>query len=260
MRPLRIAFVLSTLVVAGTVTACVANSDASPPDPTGRTFVSTAVDGDPIPGGGPLTLTFGDDGRLAADAGCNRGSAPVDFSEGRLATRPFAMTMMACQGERADADHWLTALFDAQPSWSLTGDTLTLTAPGTAVHLAEPPPEPDRSVTGTRWIVTALTSPDAVTRSVALETSPPEITVSTDGTVTGSTGCHRLRADAEIGDTGMVVGDAITTDEPCPPELAELERAVLDALAGHVTVTVEGTSAHWVNDRGLGFELRAWPL
>ena len=36
---------------------------------------------------------------------------------------------MACPGEPAGADAWVAALLDAQPTWTLDGDTLTLTTP-----------------------------------------------------------------------------------------------------------------------------------
>ena len=115
------------LLTFASLTACGGDGQTTPADPTGRTFVSTSVEGDPIPGGGPLVLGFTDPGRLSVAAGCNQGSADVNLADGKLVAGPLAMTLMACPGEAAGADAWAAGLLDAQPNWTLDGDTLTLT-------------------------------------------------------------------------------------------------------------------------------------
>ena len=53
------AIVLGLLTFAS-LTACDGDAQTTPPDPAGRTYISTSVEGDPIPGGGPLVLGFTD--------------------------------------------------------------------------------------------------------------------------------------------------------------------------------------------------------
>lgn len=82
-------FAVAVLAFVG----CSDNAAADDADLNGRTFVSVQVDGDQIPGGGPLTVGF-DNNQISTFAGCNRGSGTADLSDGRITTQ-LAMTMMA---------------------------------------------------------------------------------------------------------------------------------------------------------------------
>lgn len=59
---MRIAAAVLGLLTIAAVSGCSSNSDTSDTpdsvaDPAGRVFISTQVDGTPIPGGGPLSST-----------------------------------------------------------------------------------------------------------------------------------------------------------------------------------------------------------
>ncbi|MFE5701692.1 META domain-containing protein [Rhodococcus sp. ACS1] len=246
------------LLTFASLTACGGDAQPEAPDPTGRTFVSTSVEGDPIPGGGPLVLGFTDPGRLSVDAGCNQGSADVDLSDGKIVTGPLAMTLMACPGEAAGADAWVAALLDAQPNWTLGGDTLTLTTPTASVTLTdEKVARPDRPVVGTTWTVTALISPDAVTTTAALERTAPQLLIAADGSASGFTGCNRMTGTADVQQSSITFGSWATTRMACPPDETEVERAVLAALTGETGYSVHSDSMRVVNADGTGLELRA---
>ncbi|WP_227982336.1 META domain-containing protein [Nocardia spumae] len=136
---LRIFPVLALL--AGGV-ACSGGTDAAPTNsgpesPAGRAYISTTVEGSHIPGDGPLRLTFADAGRLSANAGCNTLMGTADLADHTLRTGPLAGTRMACAGDRAGADDWATALLQANPSWKLDGETLTLATADRTVTLRE---------------------------------------------------------------------------------------------------------------------------
>ncbi|NLU82018.1 META domain-containing protein [Rhodococcus sp. HNM0569] len=250
-------------LLAGLVllTACGSGGDEpAPQDLDGRTFVSTSVDGTPIPGGGPLTLSFAEPGMLGAHAGCNHASAPVDTANGTLAVGTMSTTMMACIGERAEADAWMTGLLESTPSWQLDDDTLTVTGADSTVTLTDQKIlEPDRAITGTEWTVTALISADAVTTSAALETSAPALQIGSDGHVTGTTGCNRFQGNAEVNGDTIEFGPLATTRMACPPDVMEVEQAVLAALAGRVHASVDGNTMRVTRDDGVGLELRATP-
>ncbi|MBV6760169.1 META domain-containing protein [Rhodococcus opacus] len=246
------------LLTFASLTACGGDAQTEAQDPTGRTFVSTSVEGDPIPGGGPLVLGFTDPGRLSVDAGCNQGSADVDLSDGKIVTGPLAMTLMACPGEAAGADAWAAALLDAQPNWTLGGDTLTLTTPSASVTLTdEKVVRPDRPVVGTTWTVTALISPDAVTTTEALERTAPQLLIAGDGSASGFTGCNRMTGTADVQPSSITFGSWATTRMACPPDESEVERAVLAALTGETGYTVSSDSLRLVDGAGTGLELRA---
>lgn len=226
----------------------------------GRTFVSTGVEGEQIPGGGPMTLTFAD-GRISANSGCNSANGTVDLTDGTLHVGTLASTLMACPDERSQADSWQDKVLTAQPTWRLDDSTLTLTGKEITVTLLDKKvAKPDRPLVGTTWIVSALMTPDAQIRSQTLDDVQPTLTIAADGGVTGSAGCNRMtgHATASPGANGPDVTFQIgTTKMACAPEIMEVEQAVLKALDGKTTVTIDADTLILRNDNGFGLTLRA---
>jgi len=252
--------VLSGLVAVG----CAGTTDAEDPTPQGREFVSVNVTGDPIPGGGPMTLGFAD-GQISAFAGCNRGSGAVDLTGGRLRTGDLAMTMMGCPPPRDAADGWLSRFLSAEPSWTLTGDDLTLsTDAGTVTLRDRKVVNPDRPLVGTAWRVDTLVTADAVTTSAALDSSRPMLTLSADGTASGFTGCNQFNGRAEISEDsegsqpGTVdFGPLATTRRACEGDLDEIEKAVLRVLDGRVEYSIDADRLTLTGADRNGLVLRA---
>ncbi|MGV0815668.1 META domain-containing protein [Mycolicibacterium boenickei] len=252
---------ISLAPVAVAVLAFVGCSDdaaADEADLNGRTFVSVQVEGDQIPGGGPLTVGF-DSNQISTYAGCNRGSGTADLSEGRVSTQ-LAMTMMACPPPVGDSDAWVSKFFDAKPTWSLSGDDLTLRTDAATVTLKDKKVvNPDRPLTGTTWQVTSLVSAQAVSTSVALEQSKPTLTIADDGAVSGSTGCNRFTGHATVSGSPAVIefGPLATTRMACPPEVDEVEQAVLRVLQGTVQTAIDADELKLSGADGNGLVLRA---
>ncbi|WP_135453768.1 META domain-containing protein [Mycobacterium sp. DL99] len=245
---------LAVLAMAG----CSDNAAADDTTLDGRTFVSERVEGDQIPGGGPLTVGF-DGNRISTYAGCNHGSGTADLAEGRITTQ-LAMTMMACPPPVGDSDAWVSKFFDAKPTWALSGDSLTLRTDAATVTLRDKKvADPDRPLTGTTWQVTSLVSAQAVTTSVALEQSKPTLTIGDDGAVSGSTGCNRITGHATVSGSPAVIdfGPLATTRMACPPEVAEVEQAVLRVLKGTVQTSVDADELKLSGADGNGLVLRA---
>ncbi|NGP04088.1 META domain-containing protein [Rhodococcus sp. 14C212] len=251
--------------LAATTAACASDGAAAPPqDPAvlvGRAFVSTAVSGPQIPGGGPLVVEFPDAGRIAATAGCNRSFGSVELGDGVLRADRLGSTLMSCPPPLDRADTWLSDLLASEPRWRLDGDVLTLDGGNVSVSLLDRKvADPDRPVVDTHWVLTELVTADAVSTSRALEDAAPTLTVAGDGTVSGSTGCNRFTGTATVADTVVTFGPLATTRAACPdPELARIESAVLGVLSGEVRYAVEGaamrlTAADGVT--GLGYTAR----
>jgi heat shock protein HslJ len=136
------ALLLSAVIVAlGTTIVGTGSASAAPPVPgfVGKTYTSTAVTGEQIPGGGPLEVSFPAANRIALSAGCNRhiGDLRVDNSLLRLGS--LASTMMACPGQRADADAWVTEFTKEPLTWYSVGHALVLVGPAAQVLLTEKP-------------------------------------------------------------------------------------------------------------------------
>ncbi|WP_084505749.1 META domain-containing protein [Nocardia harenae] len=232
------------------------DSPAPGDTPMGRTFLSTSVDGTPIPGGGPLTLRFAD-GRVSANAGCNTTTGPVTFDGDVLRVGELAGTLMGCPGERADADQWVARLLNATPTWQLADGTLTLRADGQTVELLDKKiAQPDKPVRDTLWTVTELLTPEARIRAEAIDQAAPTLRIAQDGAVTGSAGCNQLTGTAEVSD-GAATFRVATTRMLCPPAVMEIEQSVLRALDGHATLTVDADLLTLRNDNGSGLSLRA---
>ena len=247
-------FAVAVLLFMG----CSDNAAADADDLNGRTFVSVEVEGDQIPGGGPLTVGF-DGTQISTFAGCNHGSGTADLADGRITTQ-LAMTMMACAPPVGDSDAWVSKFFDAKPTWSLSGDALALRTDAATVTLRDKKVvDPDRPLTGTTWRVTSLVSAQAVTTSVALEQSKPTLTIGDDGAVSGSTGCNRITGHATVSGSPAVIefGPLATTRMACAPEVGEVEQAVLRVLKGTVQTAIDADELKLSGTDGHGLVLRA---
>ncbi|NLG55476.1 MAG: META domain-containing protein [Rhodococcus sp.] len=259
---------LAVLAAAATslavLSACSSESEDAPSaDPTGRTFISTDVEGEQIPGGGPLTVGFPESGRISATAGCNQAGGSVDLADGTLTTGPLAMTMMACIGDTANADAWMQQFLESGPQWTLDADTLTLTGENSTVTLIDKKvAQPDKPIVGTTWHVTSLISTEAIETSQALEDAAPHFTIGDDGTVTGSAGCNQMTGRATIsnqsGATATITFEPVgTTMMACDDDAMAVEAAVLSALSGETTATVDGDTLRLQRADGVGVDARA---
>lgn len=255
---------LAALGVLATVaaTACSSSDSGKAPEdtatPMGHTYISTEVVGGAIPGGGPLTLTFAD-GRVSANSGCNTSSGTVDLTDHVLRpTSPLAGTLMACPGDRGNADAWQTAFLESGPTWRLDGDTLTLTGETVTVHLTDKKiVTPDKPLLGTTWIVTTLLTPQGQVRSTTLDEVRPNLTIGEGGTVNGLAGCNRMSGTAGVGPGDAVAFAVGTTKMMCGPEVMEVENDVLRALDGKTTATVDADTLTLRNENGYGLVLHA---
>ncbi|MDI9917697.1 META domain-containing protein [Rhodococcus sp. IEGM 1379] len=271
---MRIAAAVIGLLAIAAVSGCSSNSDSpggsettstatssaavAGSDPTGRVFISTAVDGTPIPGGGPLTLDFTAPGRILATAGCNNATGAVTFTGGKITADALASTMMACEPGVMESDAWVATLIGATPAWTLAGDTLTLTTADATVTLADKKiVDPDRPVQGTKWTVTSLITPDAISTSTALEASAPNFTIAADGTVSGSSGCNRMTGSATVADTTITFTPMGATMMACTEDVAAVERQVLTVLDGEVAYTLDAGTLTLRKPDGNGLILTA---
>ncbi|NMM84341.1 META domain-containing protein [Rhodococcus sp. SRB_17] len=271
---MRIAAAVIGLLAIAAVSGCSSNSDSpggsentstatssaavAGSDPTGRVFISTAVEGTPIPGGGPLTLDFTAPGRILATAGCNNATGTVTFTGGKITADALASTMMACEPGVMESDAWVATLIGATPAWALSGDTLTLTTADATVTLADKKVvDPDRPVQGTTWTVTSLITPNAISTSTALEASAPNFTIAADGTVSGSSGCNRMTGSATVTDTTITFTPMGATMMACTEDVAAIERQVLTVLDGEVAYTLDADTLTLRKPDGNGLILTA---
>lgn len=92
-------------------------------------------------------------------------------------------------------------------------------------------------LTGTSWILAAVTSAGTVRPSV---NDGGSLTFGPDGTVSGSTGCNRFTGSWRTGGERLAIAPGATTLRACPGELAAQEASVLAALGATASYRSDG--------------------
>jgi heat shock protein HslJ len=228
---------------------------------TGRTFLSEAVtrDGAPVQlvEGTRIALEFTRDGQLVATAGCNSLSHKVSITEDRLDTTGGGATEIGCDPLRHEQDTWLAEFLTSSPTWRLDGDYLTLTAGGTELELLDREvADPDRPLSGTRWIVDTIVTGQAASSLVAGTEGSAWLLIDGDS-FTASSGCRDLSGRVSVGVGRLEFMDTAQTGRACPPELVEVDEAVRAVLAGPVEFAIEAARLRLDHPDGPGLGLHA---
>jgi heat shock protein HslJ len=132
--------VLATVASVSVFAACGSSSKAAAPASSvvGHSYHSTKVTGHTLPAGTHVTLSFGTDGKLSANAGCNTMGGNYVVSGGRLIVGQMSGTLMGCiPATRQAQDHWISELLGGRPQIEQTGTALRLTSGPTVIDLAE---------------------------------------------------------------------------------------------------------------------------
>ena len=237
----------AVLAVAGLlVTACGASSGTStsslPPDLVGQTFVTTTRDAAaprPLVPGSQLRLTFTSDG-ITTSAGCNTMNAAATLDNGTLVLDgPISSTAMGCAPALMRQEQWWAGLLSGEPHMDATAHTLVVSHGSTTVTLTnENDAVPDRSLTGTRWLVDGLVDGDSVS-SIPAGGRPVTWFGPTDVRLVA---CNRFQAKYHADASALTVGrwHMVGRAKPCPSSAASLSSAIMDVLAGRVVYLIDG--------------------
>ncbi|MGV9313975.1 META domain-containing protein [Streptomyces sp. NPDC003691] len=93
---------------------------------------------------------------------------------------------------------------------------------------------------GTVWTVTGLTSPGTTEDVPAGAEKAAHFTLGKDGTLSGSLGCNRFTARAEVTGGVLTLGPVAGTKMLCDGGKGELEQHLLKVLAGKVAYALNG--------------------
>jgi heat shock protein HslJ len=72
------------------------------------------------------TITFGAEGNLHGDVGCNNFSGSYEISGNKIITGPMMSTMMACEAPQMDQESAVLMLLSGTLAFEADGDMLTL--------------------------------------------------------------------------------------------------------------------------------------
>ncbi|MFJ2023785.1 META domain-containing protein [Streptomyces sp. NPDC087897] len=215
---------------------------------------SVTVDGKTTEAPAGARMEIGPKGRATADFGCNKIGVDARVEGDRITFGKPVTTQMAC-GE--DIEKFEKAAIDAmggELTATLSGKKLTLARQGGAtMELSE---EKAADPVGTRWTVTTLLDGETATTVPAdlPEERAPHLTFGEDGTVRGNAGCNSFSGKATVKGSTITFGRIMSTRKMCPEAEMEVENAVLTALGGPATYTVEGSTLtlHGKGGRGIG--------
>jgi heat shock protein HslJ len=188
-----------------------------------------------------VTANFAD-GKLNGSDGCNRFSGSYTESGNKITiNKDLVSTMMACpEPVMTQATAYLAALAQAS-TFKNDGKELTLFDAGgkTLATFAVVSSE----LGGTSWKVTAYNNGNQAVVSLVAGT---ELTAdfSTDGKVSGSSGCNNFTATYETSGKTIKIGQAASTLMMCtdPAGVMEQEAQYLAALQSAATYRVDGNT------------------
>jgi heat shock protein HslJ len=257
MRMVMIVSVVLVLAACGDETVPTTDSEGI----EGRTFLSESVtenaESRELVEGTRISLQFGDDGRLSANAGCNNLFTDVSIGADVLETGLVGGTEMGCDQARHDQDQWLSAFLESSPAWTLDGDRLTLSSGDSEIVLLDRRvADPDRALEGTRWVVDTIVTGDAAS-SMWAGTEGSAWLVIEEGGFTASTGCRDVDGSVEVSADRLRFSDAVQTDPACPPELADVDDVMLALLTGDVEYEIEAARLRVDHPDGVGLGFHA---
>lgn len=169
---------------------------------TGKDYRISAIGGQPVSGQRPMTVKFGEDGRVGGFGGCNTYGGSFGESDGKITFGDLISTMMACLDPRAGAQEGaLYAAFKGTATFApgADGKVILTGENGTEIELT---PSGLKPLAGTRWQVETMGGTPVVAGS------EPQINFEADGKINGTTGCNRFfggyaQTGAELAFTGV---------------------------------------------------------
>ncbi len=239
IRTILPAMVLPLILLAGCSSAAAAPLD-------GRTFLSTGVTDKgaarPLVPGTSIRLTFGKDGQLGVNAGCNHMGGAYRMEGAVLRFEGGAMTEMGCDEPRHKQDDWVSEFLGARPTVALTGNDLTLTSGDVVIRLLDREiADPDLPLVGPTWTVNTILSGDAAS-------SIPDGVLATlkfaaDGRVEVQTGCNQGAGSFAIDGNRIRFAEIALTKMACDGARGQMETAVIAVLsAENLTYAIEAGS------------------
>ncbi|MEU8757655.1 META domain-containing protein [Streptomyces sp. NPDC048659] len=203
-------------------------------------------------------VAFTADGRVRGSSGCNAFGAAVTVSGDSLTVAPSEVTAMGCPADQARFEAAFLKAFSGELKGGLKGTALTLTSPDgrRGVELTA---EPDAPLTGTAWTVDALLSGKTAASLPAGAAGKAVLTFGKDGRLTGSLGCNRVTAPAEIDTKAKTItlGALATTRMICTGPQMDLETRMYEALDGPLRYRLEHRTLTVTDADGQGFTATA---
>ena len=244
-------------VDAGTLVMVKVQPAATPaaPEVSGNGYTVTAIGGAPVKGTRPLTITFGEDGRVGGFGGCNSYGGSFKETNGKLTFGDLISTMMACiDGGISAQENALYATLKGTVKVAPGADgKVTLTGEnGTVLELT---PEGEVQLAGTSWLVETMGG------TAIVAGSEPQITFTSNGQVNGTTGCNRFFGGyTQSGGDVTFSGVGMTKMACLNDGIMAQEIAFTNILSGKTKATIDGLGNLVIKgEDGISFTARPLP-
>jgi heat shock protein HslJ len=195
----------------------------------------------PAPAGTPVTIAFGDDGKITGSAGCNRYFATWGASGSALTIGQAGSTMMSCSEPGAmDLERAYLDLLPKAVSFVIDSNRLVISdKSGNAIlTFTKTTPAASLQLIETNWTLSSIQSGNTVSSVVA--GSRVTAVFDSGGKMAGSSGCNNYVAVYTANGTSLTISSIGSTMMACPEqEIMNQESRYLAALG-----SVQG---YWTN-------------
>lgn len=225
------------------------------PEVSGNDYRVTAIGGAPVKGTRPLTITFGEDGRVGGFGGCNSYGGSFKENNSKLTFGDLISTMMACAepaiGAQESALHatlkgTVTVAPGADGKVLLTGEN------GTVLELT---PDVIAPLAGTSWLVEAMGG------TAIVAGSEPEITFDDKNRAIGFAGCNRFFGGyIQEGNVVTFYGPGLTKIACADEAVMAQEIAFANFLSGKTKAKIDSLGNLVITgENGVSFTARPLP-
>ncbi|MGS2589260.1 META domain-containing protein [Streptomyces hebeiensis] len=245
---------------------------------------SVTVDGKKAVPPAGASVEIDDRGQASARTGCNSIGAQVTVDGDTVTVGDKRTTEIGCEKELQDFEKALNGAFSGKLTAKVQGEAqdrrLTLTtSDGTATIALSS--QPDSSLIGTKWSVSALTDGDVAAslprgtdgkayftfseqagKEAGMGTNKSEGAKDkaggpkgkTEGTLKGNLGCNRFSAPATVSGSTISVGRIVSTRMSCAEPEMKLEQQVRKVLEGQITYELRHRSLTLETEGGQGLD------
>ncbi len=204
--------------------------------------------------GYPITITFDGDGSFGGTAACNGYGGTYTIEGSGIEFGRTSQTEMGCEPEEVMTAEsvFIAALLDVD-GINLTGDELALSGPATELIFSPSPDAPLESIVARTWVLESTVSEEQAT---AAEGEAATLTLSSDGTFVGSTGCRNLTGRYTVSGSGILFNE-MAADGECPASLADQDGHVIEVLGDGFTAEADGDQLLISSAGDIGLQYRA---